>query len=157
MVSKKPLLARLIIRCEPKHDKTNKMTCAPSEDSDQPQWVVKDPRFLHSDREDSDQTGQMPRLIRVFAGCTGHFVAFVMLQLICRSLSNKEKKNEPAHEIMALFIPSNMHAQPSSGARCLIFLSDPLSTSILHVRTSKALARLRNAQARLSLRWSPMS
>ena len=73
---------------EPPHDKTNKMTCAPSEDSDQPghktnkmtcapnedsdqpgqssqcaQWVAEDPMLLHADSEDSDQTGQMPRLI----------------------------------------------------------------------------------------------
>ena len=32
--------------------------------------------------EDSDQTGQMPRLIRVFAGHTSHFVVFVMQRLI---------------------------------------------------------------------------
>ena len=47
------------------HDKTNKMTCAPSEDADQPgwseslqcaQWVAKDPSFLHADGKDSDQT-----------------------------------------------------------------------------------------------------
>ena len=34
---------------------------------------------MHS--EDSDQAGQMPRLIAVFAGCTCHFVGFVILQL----------------------------------------------------------------------------
>ena len=34
------------------------------------QWVAKDPSFLHADSEDSDQTGQMPRLIWVFAGRT---------------------------------------------------------------------------------------
>ena len=34
------------------------------------QWVAKDPSFLHADSEDSDQTGRMPRLIRVFAGRT---------------------------------------------------------------------------------------
>ena len=34
------------------------------------QWVAKDPSFLHADSEDSDQTGWMPRLIWVFAGCT---------------------------------------------------------------------------------------
>ena len=34
------------------------------------QWVAKDPSFLHVDSEDSDQTGRMPRLIWVFAGCT---------------------------------------------------------------------------------------
>ena len=52
--------------------------CVPSEDSDQPghqsslcaQWVAKDPSFLHADSKDSDQTGRMPRLIRVFAGRT---------------------------------------------------------------------------------------
>ena len=38
---------------EPQHYKTNKMTCAPSEDSDQPghppsQWVAEDPVFLHA-------------------------------------------------------------------------------------------------------------
>ena len=27
------------------------------------QWVAEDPRFLHADSEDSDQTGRMPRLI----------------------------------------------------------------------------------------------
>ena len=67
----------------------------PSEESDQPghwpslirafavrSWVVKDPMFLHADSEDSDQTGWMLRLIWVFAGCTGHFVGFVMLWLI---------------------------------------------------------------------------
>ena len=62
--------------CELPHDKTNKMACVPSEDSDQPlhspslirvlrcaQWVAKDPSFLQADSEDSDQTGRMPRLI----------------------------------------------------------------------------------------------
>ena len=34
------------------------------------QWVAKDPSFLHADSEDSDQTGRMPRLTRVFAGRT---------------------------------------------------------------------------------------
>ena len=53
---------------EPQHYKTNKMTCASSEDSDQPghpppQWVAEDPMFLHADSEDSDQTGRMSRLI----------------------------------------------------------------------------------------------
>ena len=37
--------------------------------------------WVHS--EDSDQTGQMPRLIWVFAGRTDHFVGFVMRRLIC--------------------------------------------------------------------------
>ena len=32
------------------------------------QLVAKDPRFLHADSKDSDQTGRMPRPIWVFAG-----------------------------------------------------------------------------------------
>ena len=46
------------------------------------QWEAKKPTFLHADSEDSDQTGRMPGLICVFAGSTGDFVCFVMLQLI---------------------------------------------------------------------------
>ena len=70
-------------RHEPRHDKTNKMAVRPaktqislgiypvwSESSLCAQWVAKDPRFLHADSEDSDQTGRTPRLIRVFAGRT---------------------------------------------------------------------------------------
>ena len=45
------------------------------------QWVAKDPRFLHADSEDSDQTGHMPKLICVFDGRTGHFVGFDVLWL----------------------------------------------------------------------------
>ena len=58
------------------HNKTNKMACAPNEDSDQlghpPSLIrvlavrimgAKDTSFLHADSEDSDQTGRMPRLI----------------------------------------------------------------------------------------------
>ena len=43
------------------------------------QWVAKDPSFLYADSEDSDQTGRMPRLIWVFAGCT-----VTLLVLSCR-------------------------------------------------------------------------
>ena len=34
------------------------------------QWVAKGPSFLHADSDNSDQTGRMPRLVRVFAGRT---------------------------------------------------------------------------------------
>ena len=63
---------------ESTHDKTSKMACAPSKDSDQPglppslirafaQLVAQDPSFLHADNDDSNQTGRMPRQIWVFA------------------------------------------------------------------------------------------
>ena len=42
--------------------------------------------WVHS--EDSDQTGRMPKLIWVFAGCTCHFVGFVTTQLISYHLSS---------------------------------------------------------------------
>ena len=82
-------------RYEPQHDKTNKMTHALSEDSDQPghQTVWSESslsawrnlgslatHWTHS--KASDQTWRMLRLIRVFAGRTGDFVGFVVLWLI---------------------------------------------------------------------------
>ena len=64
-------------KIEPPHDKTKKMACAPSED---PPSLIKvfavrsmvgeDQMFLHSDSEDTDQTGR-----------TGHFVGFVVRRL----------------------------------------------------------------------------
>ena len=77
---------------KPRRDKTNKVTVRPvktqishgirpvwSESSPGAQWVAKDPMFLHTDSEDSDQTGRMPRLIWVFAGRT-----LILLVLSCR-------------------------------------------------------------------------
>ena len=91
---------------EPPHDKTNKMACAPSDDSDQPghspslirvfairmkkAWVHSYPlsaqRRLWSDWADaqadlSHHWAHMPFLIWVFAGRTGHIVGFVMTWL----------------------------------------------------------------------------
>ena len=45
------------------------------------QWVAEDPSFLYADSENSDQIGQMSKLIWVFAGRTDHFVGFVMRRL----------------------------------------------------------------------------
>ena len=42
--------------------------------SDQSLRCALNPSFLHEDSEDSDQTGRMPRLIRVFAVRTCHFL-----------------------------------------------------------------------------------
>ena len=90
-----------------------------------PLRIAKDLRLLRADSEDSDQTGRMPRLIWVFAGCTGHFVGFVMqglkyetlftwgdgwmtvhfywcansldLSLIMRKHANNKDADQPAH------------------------------------------------------------
>ena len=69
------------------HDKTDKMTVHPSktqislgihriwsESSHCPQWVAKDPSFLHTNSEDSDQTGRMPRLTESLRGTCAIFV-----------------------------------------------------------------------------------
>ena len=101
---------------EPAYDKTYKMACASSEDSDQPghpsslitvfatrmkkAWVLS---YLFRANEDSDQTGRMPRLIWVFAGRTSHFVGFVMRWLSLKmlpppkSVSRKPLSDEPYH------------------------------------------------------------
>ena len=67
---------------EPPHDKTNKMACAPSSDSDQPGHLPSlislrcpheeslGPKLPIEHTAKTDQTGWMPRLIRVFAART---------------------------------------------------------------------------------------
>ena len=50
---------------EPPQDKNNKMSLRPAKTQ-----ISLGLRFLHADSEDADQTGRMPRMIRVFAGCT---------------------------------------------------------------------------------------
>ena len=90
---------------EPLHDKTNKMTVRPaktqislgippvwSESSLCTKWVAMDTIFLPADSEDSDQIGQMPRLIWVFCGCTCYFLGFVMRWLKCRKQDKMAKK-----------------------------------------------------------------
>ena len=74
---------------EPLHQKMYIRTFAPSEDSDQTAhravwsesslgalWIAKDSRFLHADKEYSDKTAWMPRLIWFFAGHTCQKVRF---------------------------------------------------------------------------------
>ena len=67
------------------------MTCVPSEDSDQPGhqnihcsleegFGALATHRAHS--EDSNQTGQMPRIIRSVTEQTCHFFGFVILRLV---------------------------------------------------------------------------
>ena len=95
------ILLALSCSFEPPHDKTNKMACAPSENRSVWASAQSDQSLLSAWRklgslatcwvhsEDSDQTGQMPRLIWVFAGRTvfllvlswgGSFVLFSFLR-----------------------------------------------------------------------------
>ena len=65
---------------EPAHDKTYKMACAPSEDSDQT-----DQSFLHMDSEDSDQIAKADLCLR-----WAHMpFCFVMRWLMCVRMLDK--------------------------------------------------------------------
>ena len=77
------------------HDRTYTKTCVTSKDSDQPVHTQSMGRVLiylsldspgdyrrHMIGKDSNQTAQMHRLIRVFAGRTSLIVGFVMHWLI---------------------------------------------------------------------------
>ena len=110
---------------EPRHNKTNKVSVCPakpkislgirpvwSESSLCTQWVAKDPSFLHTDSEDSDQTGRMPRLIWVFAGCTLTLLVLSWdgsLFLCCRSRSWNGSKITARHTCVAtqMSVPHN--------------------------------------------------
>ena len=113
-----PSCLNLQLRNELPHDKTSKMTDRPvktqisldicpvwSEFSLCTQRVAKDPSFLHADSEDSDLTGQMPRLIWVFAG---HAVILLVLSwgssnglrqanLVLIAYASSGGSGEPAH------------------------------------------------------------
>ena len=69
---------------EPPQGKTNKMACVPREDSDQPGHPPSLIRVfaVHMKKVWVFSYPLMPRLIRVFAGPKGHFVGFVMRWLI---------------------------------------------------------------------------
>ena len=78
------------------------MTCAPSEDSDQPEsdqslrYPLEEalgPCLPIKCTGKTVQTGQMPRLICVLAGHTGHIVGFVSWQLKYRNICKKRKNN----------------------------------------------------------------
>ena len=113
----------LLLPYEPWHDKTNKVSVHPaktqislsirpvwSESSLCAQWVAKDPRFLHVDSEDSDQTGRMPRLIRVFAGRT-----LTLLVLSCRS--SYRSSIHMSHDITKRIFGSFQPGQTQTGLR----------------------------------------
>ena len=74
---------------EPLYHKTNKLTCAPCKDSDQPvqstsliqsllyaQWIARDHRLLHSNSDGSDKLGGYPGLFE-FSRATHDFVCLV--------------------------------------------------------------------------------
>ena len=60
--------------------------------------------FFMLDSEDSDQTGRMPRLIWVFAGCICRFVGFVMRWVICFKTFYLVPKTHALSYILSIFI-----------------------------------------------------
>ena len=96
---------------EPRHDKTNEMNVRPVKTQISlgicpvwleswlcAQWVAKHLRFLHADSKASDQTGQMPSLIWVFAGRT-----LILLVLSCCG---------------SLVLPINAYKMPDTLIQC---------------------------------------
>ena len=59
-----------------------------SESSLESFWIAKDAKFLHANKEDSDQTLRMCRLIWVFVRCAYRKVRFLTLLLIHLSISS---------------------------------------------------------------------
>ena len=118
---------------EPPHDKTNKMTYAPSEDSDQPGHSpsligVFDKRSTGNQAPKvssakTDQTGQMPRLMWVFAGRTGQLVGFVILQLKYFLIIANYKKKKKKKKMKATFMGSTQHCRICTFLRNLLFCS----------------------------------
>ena len=62
-----------------------------SEPSQCAKCVAEDPKLIHADSEDTDQTGRMLRLIWVFAGRTDHFADFGMRRLISSRICCREQ------------------------------------------------------------------
>ena len=130
------------------------------------QWVAKDQSFLHADSEDSDQTGRMPRLIWVFAGCTlillvlswGGSDFCAVAQLFCAGLCRPNNICDASSEFVSSSIPSwqilTRHAQPFRGALDLAFcLKVPLDSLLVWARSGGS-GETANAQAHLNLRCS---
>ena len=103
------------------------------------QWVAKDPRFLHEDSEDSDQTGRMPRLIWVFVGRTCH--------LLVLSCGNSYKWRYP-------------EKNPQSQSRSTAFRGTIKWNAEEHIMTKKKKKKRKNAtyettdkQAKVNCYW----
>ena len=60
-------------------------------------WVAKDPSLLHTDSKDSDQTGRIPRLIWVLAGCIVILLVCHKADHICFGLIWKELAESLIH------------------------------------------------------------
>ena len=93
------------------------------------QYVAKDPSILCVDNKDSDQTGRMLRLIWVFAGCTCHFVGFVIRWLIFHlSKFNMKVLNLSAHQgpvvqsVTTLLVNDSLKFSSSDTQICWNFL-----------------------------------
>ena len=139
------------------HDKTIKMTCVPSEDSDQPghppvwsessvfaQRVAKVPMLPHADSEASDQTGWMPRLIclhwmhRSFCWfclaaahvlhVSGRIINFVVLRMFLCGAFRVDPKDP---RILAQLISAYSKFDPAKAQRFVRLMYSSLMTCFL--------------------------
>ena len=139
------------------HDKTNKMTCVPSEDSDQPGHQPS----LISLRSPHEETfgpwlpiEHTAKTLIKLGGCPGWYESLMGAQVICLVLWCSGwyiNAFEPAHEIMALFVLHKFILQTPMcrhpvGLDVWILVGPFVYFHILCVQTAKA----------LSLCWSPL-
>ena len=166
-----------ILTFEPPHDKTNKMTCAPSEDSDQPGHA----RMPSRNRKRSelflfyvtfsiltfepphDKTNKMTCApSEGMRGCPGwsertcHFVGFVMRRLICvyrlTHIINKHYSVRSENSLASTYSNySDMYAEETFFSHSNI-LACAMTFEPRHDKTNKVTVRPASAQADQSLR-----
>ena len=93
-------------------------------------WVAKGPSFHHADSEDSDQSGLMPRLIWVFAGCTVILLVFyVTAHIQCSPWAGC------SFLIWVCTVSSYLYVSKLSFTVGLCFISKPTNTHTLFMKT----------------------
>ena len=99
--------------------------------------------FLNANSEESEHTGQIPRLIRVFAGRKSHFVRFVMRRLMfsCTTIkletsmfSSDVKRNEFLHKFLLKLDPRQHYFVSSLLTVCNTFDEEPLIALYSYLR-----------------------
>ena len=106
---------------EPPPDKTNKVSLCPAKtqislsirpvwsESSLSAWRKRGSLATHSAHsEDSDQTGQMPRLIWVFAGHTCHSVVFIMKRFTFKTKITHSRAKNKCHEPELSLLHNNL-------------------------------------------------
>ena len=145
-------------KCEPRHDKTNKVSVRPVKtqislgirpvwsESSLSAWRKHGSLATHwAHSEDSDQTGRMPRLILVFAG---HTVTLLVLSCRGSCLSLCLKLSVVPYMSRSMTKPTIWHMHPVS-TRISLGIRPVWSVSAVHMKKPWGLSYSLSAQWRL--------